>query len=79
MNPVRSDREMGPLLPFEELVNDIEVSKEVTCKKSENDQKNVLEGCTLPDPCVLLHVTNRRKVAPKKKSLPGVWHLPFSL
>ncbi|XP_022147755.1 kinesin-like protein KIN-7O isoform X2 [Momordica charantia] len=71
VNPVRSDREMGPLLPFEELVNDIEVSKEVTCKKGENDQKNVLEGCTLPDPCVLLHVTNRRKVAPKKKSLPG--------
>lgn len=79
MKPVKSNREMGPLLPFEELMDDTDVSKGETCKKGESDQKNVLEGCAFPDPCALLHVTNRRKVASKKKSLPGVWHLSFTL
>ncbi|XP_038905073.1 kinesin-like protein KIN-7O isoform X2 [Benincasa hispida] len=72
VKPVRANRDMGPLLPFEELVDDTELSKEETCKRGESDQKNVLEqGCAFPDPCALLHVTNRRKVVSKKKSLPG--------
>ncbi|XP_022935551.1 kinesin-like protein KIN-7O [Cucurbita moschata] len=71
VKPVKSNREMGPLLPFEELMDDTDVSKGETCKKGESDQMNVLEGCAFPDPCALLHVTNRRKVVSKKKSLPG--------
>nr|QWT43304.1 kinesin-related protein KIN7B [Citrullus lanatus] len=71
VKPVRADREMGPLLPFEELVDDTEVPKEETCKRGESYQKSVLEGCAFPDPCALLHVTNRRKVVSKKKSLSG--------
>ncbi|TYK25527.1 centromere-associated protein E isoform X1 [Cucumis melo var. makuwa] len=71
VKPVRSDREMGPLLPFKELLDDTEVSKEETCKRGESNHKNGLEGGAFPDPCALLHVTNRRKGVPKKKSLPG--------
>uniref|UniRef100_A0A0A0LHF6 Kinesin motor domain-containing protein n=1 Tax=Cucumis sativus TaxID=3659 RepID=A0A0A0LHF6_CUCSA len=71
VKPVRADREMGPLLPFEELLDDTEVSKEETCKRGESNHKNGLEGGAFPDPCALLHVTNRRKGVPKKKSLPG--------
>jgi hypothetical protein len=28
--------------------------------------------CTLLDPCALLHVTSRRKLPPRRKSLPQV-------
>lgn len=77
VKPVRADREMGPLLPFEELVDDTEVPKEETCKRGESYQKSVLEGCAFPDPCALLHVTNRRKVVSKKKSLSGVMPLVY--
>ena len=77
VKPVRADREMGPLLPFEELLDDTEVSKEETCKRGESNHKNGLEGGAFPDPCALLQVTNRRKGVPKKKSLPGVMPLVY--
>uniref|UniRef100_A0A5B7BK84 Putative centromere-associated protein E isoform X3 n=1 Tax=Davidia involucrata TaxID=16924 RepID=A0A5B7BK84_DAVIN len=66
MKPARAERDMGPLLPFEELVN--EASVDSSCKQEEDCNNNMLD-CTLPNPCVLLHVTSRRKVPLRKKSL----------
>ncbi|CAA2972322.1 kinesin KIN-7O [Olea europaea subsp. europaea] len=57
----------GPLLPFEELVN--EVSMVDSSKQEADCEKNVSEDCTLPDPWALLHVTSRRKAPPRKRSL----------
>lgn len=63
---------MGPLLPFEELVDEIEVAVDDSCKQYDDSTNTALEGCSLPEPCALLHVTNRRKVPLRKKSLPMV-------
>ncbi|XP_012072668.1 kinesin-like protein KIN-7O isoform X1 [Jatropha curcas] len=60
-------RDMGPLIPFEELVSGNEVGNDF-CQQHEDDNNNASEDCTFPDPCALLHVTNRRKVPPRKKS-----------
>ncbi|KAB2608366.1 centromere-associated protein E [Pyrus ussuriensis x Pyrus communis] len=68
--PMRLKRDIGPLLPFEELVHEIEVSENESCKEDEESKSITLEDCALPDPCALLHVTNRRKVPPRTKSLP---------
>ncbi|KAM1079722.1 hypothetical protein TB2_014129 [Malus domestica] len=68
--PMRLKRDIGPLLPFEELVHEIEVSENESCKEDEESNCIMLEDCALPDPCALLHVTNRRKVPPRTKSLP---------
>lgn len=70
---------MGPLLPFEELVNEIEVALDDSCKQDEDGISNALEDCSLPEPCALLHVTNRRKMPPRNKSLPMVCHTRFPL
>lgn len=74
---MRPDRDVGPLVPFEELVNTIEVGVDESCKQEEDCHKNALEDCTLPDPRALLHVTNRRKVPLRKKSLPVVCNTIF--
>ncbi|KAB1222202.1 hypothetical protein CJ030_MR2G023440 [Morella rubra] len=68
----RAKRDMGPLLPFEELVDEIEVAVDDSCKQYDDSTNTALEGCSLPEPCALLHVTNRRKVPLRKKSLPMV-------
>ncbi|XVF56276.1 hypothetical protein PTKIN_Ptkin06aG0106000 [Pterospermum kingtungense] len=68
IKPTRSKRDMGPLLPFEELVNETGTADDYSCKQDEDCKPSVLEDCTLPDPCALLHVTSRRKVLPRKKS-----------
>ncbi|CAL5325135.1 unnamed protein product [Camellia sinensis] len=62
VKPMRSERDMGPLLPFEELVDD--ASMDNPCKLKEE-----VEDCTLPDSRALLHVTNRKKAPLRKKSL----------
>ncbi|GMP29014.1 hypothetical protein CsSME_00004309 [Camellia sinensis var. sinensis] len=54
VKPMRSERDMGPLLPFEELVDDASIDN--PCKPKEE-----VEDCTLPDSRALLHVTNRKK------------------
>ncbi|CAA0812823.1 P-loop containing nucleoside triphosphate hydrolases superfamily protein [Striga hermonthica] len=59
-------RAVGSLLPFEELVKEESTSE---CSKQEEDcKRSALEDLSLPDPHALLHVTSRRKVAPKKRS-----------
>ncbi|XP_023769531.2 kinesin-like protein KIN-7O isoform X1 [Lactuca sativa] len=68
MKPVvRSERERGPLLPFEELVND---NTSNACNQ-ERDRKSV-SFCDfgLPDQRSLMHVTSRKKASNRKKSLP---------
>ncbi|GLT88112.1 hypothetical protein SLE2022_061510 [Rubroshorea leprosula] len=62
----RSERDMGLLLPFEELVNETEVAAD-SCKQDKEYKEDVSNACILPDPCALLHVTNRRKVPLRKK------------
>ncbi|KAK8588831.1 hypothetical protein V6N12_023244 [Hibiscus sabdariffa] len=68
IKPTQSKRSMGPLLSFEELVNENGTEDDYPCKQDEDCRATVLEDCTLPEPCALLHVTNRRKVPPRKKS-----------
>ncbi|XP_022883144.1 kinesin-like protein KIN-7O [Olea europaea var. sylvestris] len=63
----RANCRAGPLLPFEELVN--EVSMVDSSKQEADCEKNVSEDCTLPDPRALLHVTSRRKAPSRKRSL----------
>ncbi|KAH9680268.1 kinesin-like protein KIN-7O [Citrus sinensis] len=63
----RTEREMGPLLPFEELVNETEMEDE-SCKQDEDGRSYSSEDCNLPDPCALLNITSRRKVPLKKQS-----------
>lgn len=46
-------------------------------KQDEDCKASVLEDCTLPDACALLHVTNRRKVLPRKKCSFVVCTMPF--
>ncbi|XP_062166470.1 kinesin-like protein KIN-7O isoform X1 [Alnus glutinosa] len=70
VKPKRPKRDMGPLLPFEELVNEMEVALDDSCKQDEDGISNALEDCSLPEPCALLHVTNRRKMPLRNKSLP---------
>ncbi|KAF7135026.1 hypothetical protein RHSIM_Rhsim08G0184500 [Rhododendron simsii] len=67
VKPTRSEH-MGPLLPFEELVN--EASMDISCKPEEECNDGEVKYCTLPDPHALLHVTSRKKAPVKKKSLP---------
>lgn len=78
IKPMRNKRDMGPLLPFEELVNEADNAEEESSKQDEDFENNMSEDCNLPDPCALLHITNRRKVPLRKKSLPMVMHLVFS-
>ncbi|GAB4851741.1 hypothetical protein Ancab_031143 [Ancistrocladus abbreviatus] len=67
-SPVRrAEREVGPLLSFEELVNDSGPDENICCKLEEN-QNDSLQEDGLPDPSTLLNVTNRRKGPLKKKS-----------
>lgn len=68
IKPMKGSRDMGPLIPFDELVTETEVGAD-SPQQDENCSNNTLEDCTLPDPCTLLHVTNRRKVPLRKKSL----------
>ena len=61
---------MAPLLPFEELMNTIPEEEPFT--QDDDCKSNASEDYKLPDPCALLHITNRRKLPPKKKSIPNV-------
>ncbi|KAL6498525.1 hypothetical protein OROHE_026622 [Orobanche hederae] len=63
-----ADCGVGPLISFEELVK--EESTTEFCEQDQNCKSSDLEDCTLPEPRALLHVTSRRKVAPRKRSLP---------
>ncbi|KAL4565287.1 hypothetical protein LXL04_029375 [Taraxacum kok-saghyz] len=65
---VRSERERGPLVSFEDLVNENTTSN--ACKQ-ERDFKSV-SFCEsgLPDARSLMHVTSRKKGSNRKKSLP---------
>lgn len=71
---VRQEREPGPLVPFEELVTEVQATNDISCKQKEDHNG---DDCVLPDPCTLMKVTNRRKPPQKKKSFPvenNEWH-----
>ncbi|KAI5682714.1 hypothetical protein M9H77_03942 [Catharanthus roseus] len=66
VTPGRTASDVGPLLPFEELVNEVSAG----CPFKEEASKSILkQDSLLPKPSALLHVTSRRKAAPRKKSL----------
>lgn len=67
VKPVRTDRERGPLLPFEELVND---KTSNACKQERDCNGVALSDFGLPHPRSLMHVTSRKKAPATKKSLP---------
>ena len=78
LKPMRDRSDIGPLLPFQELVSKIEVG-DVVSMQSEDSKNSASEDCTLPDPCSLLHVTNRRKAPPRKKGSTAVCAFSFYL
>lgn len=78
IKPMRNKRDMRPLLPFEELVNEADNAEEEFSRQNEDFETNMSEDCILPDPCALLHITNRRKMPLRKKSLPMVMNLVFT-
>ncbi|QCD99399.1 centromeric protein E [Vigna unguiculata] len=68
VKPMRPNRDMGPLLAFEELVNE-DVYVDEPFKQMDNNKDDANNDCNLPNPCSLLHVTNRKKAPSQKKSL----------
>ncbi|KAK7278959.1 hypothetical protein RJT34_24000 [Clitoria ternatea] len=68
VKPVRPKRDMGPLLPFEELLNE-DVYVDESFKQEDDNKSDANENCNLPNPCALVHVTNRKKAPAWKKSL----------
>ncbi|XP_004497885.1 kinesin-like protein KIN-7O isoform X2 [Cicer arietinum] len=66
--PIPPKRDMGPLLPFDELVNE-DVYVDDSCKQEDDSKGDANDDCNLPNPCDLLHVTNRKKAPSRKKSL----------
>ncbi|KAF4402548.1 hypothetical protein G4B88_012333 [Cannabis sativa] len=65
IKPMKKKRDTGPLLPFEALMDSIPEDDSST--QDEDSKSNASEEYKLPDPCVLLHITNRRKVPVRKK------------
>ncbi|KAK7344962.1 hypothetical protein VNO77_15265 [Canavalia gladiata] len=68
IKPIRSKRDTGPLLPFEELVNE-DVYVDEPFKQEDDNKDEAHENYSLPNPCALLHVTNRKRAPLRKKSL----------
>ncbi|WJX13429.1 hypothetical protein P8452_03819 [Trifolium repens] len=66
--PIRPKLEIGPLLPFSELINEDD-NVDDSCMKEDDNKGDVKDDCNLPNPRALLHVTNRRKDPSRKKSL----------
>jgi centromeric protein E len=75
--PIRPKLEIGPLLPFSELINEDD-NVDDSCKKGDDNEGDAKDDCNLPNPCALLHVTNRRKDPSRKKSLSMVCHIILS-
>ena len=69
MKPGRVECFSGPLLPFEELD---EAGAVESCKEEEHNKNDLQEDFIFPNPLALLHVTSRRKLPTRKKSLPIV-------
>ncbi|KAD6453624.1 hypothetical protein E3N88_08329 [Mikania micrantha] len=67
VKPVRNDRERGPLLPFEELVNE-HISNAIKQERACNNVGHSDFG--FPNPRSLIHITSRKKAPARKRSLP---------
>ncbi|XP_052176395.1 kinesin-like protein KIN-7O isoform X2 [Diospyros lotus] len=66
LKPERSKCYVGPLLPFEELVNEEGTNNSFALEEECSNNRD--ERCVLPDPRTLLHVTSRKKAPVRKKS-----------
>ncbi|KAI3408783.1 uncharacterized protein J3R85_020012 [Psidium guajava] len=66
LDPGRAKQDIGPLLPFEKLLQDTETNTNIF-----SSRKRVADS-NLPHPRALQHVTNRRKATVKNKSAPMV-------
>lgn len=62
-------RDMGPLLPFEELVDEVEKGIDYSLNSDKNCRNSTVN---LPNPKALLHVTSRKKAPSKNKCIVGV-------
>lgn len=70
VRPIRAGCDPHPLLTFEELFVPDSVDNS---SNQEGDFTTMLsEDCSVPDQQALVHVTSRRKGAPRKKSLQTV-------
>ncbi|KAK3020705.1 hypothetical protein RJ639_046568 [Escallonia herrerae] len=72
MKPARDERDTGPLVPFEDLLNVANIN--ASSEQKEDCKTNGLENCSLPDPHALLHVTSRKKPPLRKKISPKENH-----
>lgn len=68
-----SKRDIGPLLPFDELVEEAEHGMGSAFKSEDDIGCNMTKALKLPDPPALLHVTSRRKTSARNKTLSEVW------
>lgn len=79
MEASKYNRHVGPLISFEELVNESKVGSESSSKQTKDDSNSASKHCAVPNHFALVHVTNRRKPPVKKKSLPTVCDISFKL
>ncbi|KAF7819101.1 kinesin-like protein KIN-7O isoform X2 [Senna tora] len=75
---IRPDRDVGPLVPFEELVNE-NTPVEPSIKQEDDFNDDAYKNCHLPDACALLHVTSRKKVPSRNKNMHMHNSLPANL
>ncbi|XP_058748341.1 kinesin-like protein KIN-7O [Vicia villosa] len=66
--PIRPKLEMGPLVPFNKLL-DADFNVDDSCKKEEDDKGDANVNHNLPNPRALLLVTNRKRDSSRKKRL----------
>ncbi|CAN1259809.1 Kinesin-like protein KIN-7O [Linum perenne] len=66
--PMRGRSDVGQLVSFEELVSDGKDGDKLSQPQPVASISPSSEDCALPDPCALLHVTNRRRALPRKKA-----------
>lgn len=68
MNSMRAKRETGSLMPFKELIQDLESCPDQSFKRGREVSVRDPGGSILPNPSALMHVTNRRKALVKQKN-----------
>ncbi|XP_025650638.1 kinesin-like protein KIN-7O isoform X3 [Arachis hypogaea] len=59
---------IGPLVPFDELMIE-DAFVEQSSNQEDNKNGDMNEDCNLPNPSALLHVTSRKKIPSRKRSL----------
>ncbi|KAL1330526.1 kinesin-like protein KIN-7O isoform X1 [Arachis hypogaea] len=68
VKPGRQKQCIGPLVPFDELMIE-DAFVEQSSNQEDNKNGDMNEDCNLPNPSALLHVTSRKKIPSRKRSL----------